>query len=90
MLSLQNTSGHAQTTAVPSTKSYARKNSFQKSTGSPRYGSVVRNQTDKVVSSKPVQGSGSGSGSGYDAKLVEMINSVIVDRSPSVRWEDIG
>lgn len=86
MLSLQNTLSHAQTIADPSTKSYGRKDTFQKSTGSPRYGSVVKNQTDKVVSSKPVQGSGSG----YDAKLVEMINSVIVDRSPSVKWEDIG
>ena len=27
---------------------------------------------------------------GYDGKLVEMIESVIVDRSPSVNWEDIG
>lgn len=86
MLSLQNTLSHAQTIADPSTKSYGRKHSFQKSTGSPRYGSVVNNHPAKVVTSKPVQGSGSG----YDAKLVEMINSVIVDRSPSVKWEDIG
>lgn len=28
--------------------------------------------------------------SGYDAKLVEMINTVIVDRSPSVKWEDVA
>lgn len=28
--------------------------------------------------------------SSLDPKLVEMINSVIVDRSPSVKWEDIG
>ncbi|XP_058223443.1 uncharacterized protein LOC131333115 isoform X1 [Rhododendron vialii] len=81
-----NTLSHAQTIADPSTKSYGSKDTFQKSTGSPRYGSVVKNQTEKVVSSKPVQGSGSG----YDAKLVEMINSVIVDRSPSVKWEDIA
>ncbi|XP_058223446.1 uncharacterized protein LOC131333115 isoform X2 [Rhododendron vialii] len=82
----KNTLSHAQTIADPSTKSYGSKDTFQKSTGSPRYGSVVKNQTEKVVSSKPVQGSGSG----YDAKLVEMINSVIVDRSPSVKWEDIA
>ncbi|KAF7137589.1 hypothetical protein RHSIM_Rhsim07G0024600 [Rhododendron simsii] len=82
----KNTLSHAQTITDPSTKSYGRKDTFQKSNGSPRYGSVVKNQTDKVVSSKPVQGSGSG----YDAKLVEMINSVIVDRSPSVKWEDIA
>lgn len=28
--------------------------------------------------------------SGYDAKLVEMINTVIVDRSPSIKWEDVA
>ncbi|KAG5538523.1 hypothetical protein RHGRI_019188 [Rhododendron griersonianum] len=82
----KNTLSHAQTIADPSTKSYGRKDRFQKSTGSPRHGSVVKNQTDKVISSKPVQGTGSG----YDEKLVEMINSVIVDRSPSVKWEDIA
>lgn len=27
---------------------------------------------------------------GYDPKLVEMINTAIVDRSPSVKWDDIG
>lgn len=27
---------------------------------------------------------------GDDKKLVEMINNVIVDRSPSVKWDDIG
>ncbi|KAG9445150.1 hypothetical protein H6P81_016490 [Aristolochia fimbriata] len=27
---------------------------------------------------------------GYDAKLMEMINTVIVDRSPSVKWEDVA
>ncbi|KAI8545265.1 hypothetical protein RHMOL_Rhmol07G0028000 [Rhododendron molle] len=84
--STPNTLSHAQTIADPLTKSYGRKDRFQESTGPPRYGSVVKNQTDKVVSSKPVQGTGSG----YDEKLGEMINSVIVDRSPSVKWEDIA
>lgn len=46
----------------------------------------MRSQSNKVVSSKPVQESGPG----YDAKLVEMINTVIVDRSPSVKWDDVG
>ncbi|GFZ08221.1 AAA-type ATPase family protein [Actinidia rufa] len=81
-----NTSTHARTTAVPSTTSNARKDAPEKSTSSPRYGSVVRNRTDKVVSSISKQESGSG----YDEKLVETINSVIVDRSPSVKWEDIA
>ncbi|KAL6981837.1 hypothetical protein U1Q18_023455 [Sarracenia purpurea var. burkii] len=86
LIVLINTFTRSQTTAVPSTTSNARKNASQKSTGSPRYGSDMRNQTDKVVSSKPIQESGVG----YDAKLVEMINSAIVDRSPSVKWEDIA
>lgn len=86
MTTLKNTFTHAQSAAVSSKTSNARKGAIQKSTSLPRYGSVVRNQTDKVVSSKPIQESGSG----VDAKLVEMINSVIVDRSPSVKWEDIA
>ncbi|XAR54115.1 Microtubule-severing ATPase [Bertholletia excelsa] len=78
------TSTRAQTAASKSFNN--RTGVFQKSTGAPRYGSVVRNPTEKVVSPKPTQESGSG----YDAKLVEMINSVIIDRSPSVKWEDIA
>ncbi|XP_057501156.1 uncharacterized protein LOC130785106 [Actinidia eriantha] len=82
----KNTSTHARPTAVPSTTSNTKKVARQKSTSSARYGSVVRNQTDKVVSSTSKQESGSG----FDEKLVEMINSVIVDRNPSVKWEDIA
>jgi spastin len=29
-------------------------------------------------------------GANYDDKLVEMINTTIVDRSPAVKWEDVG
>lgn len=47
---------------------------------------ATRIQTNNIVRSKPVQDSGGG----YDEKLVEMINSAIVDRSPSVKWEDVG
>ncbi|XP_059651521.1 uncharacterized protein LOC132299087 isoform X3 [Cornus florida] len=75
-----------QTAAVPSNVSNSRKDALQKASSSRSSGSVARNQTNKVVSSKPVQESGTG----YDAKLEEMINSVIVDRSPSVKWEDIA
>ncbi|XP_059651520.1 uncharacterized protein LOC132299087 isoform X2 [Cornus florida] len=74
------------TAAVPSNVSNSRKDALQKASSSRSSGSVARNQTNKVVSSKPVQESGTG----YDAKLEEMINSVIVDRSPSVKWEDIA
>ncbi|XP_059634029.1 uncharacterized protein LOC132276566 [Cornus florida] len=77
---------HGQAAAIPSTVTSARKNALRKSPGSCSFGSVVRNQTDKVVSSKPIRQSGTG----YDAKLVEMINSVVVDRRPSVKWDDIA
>lgn len=43
-------------------------------------------QVNKVGSPKSSQASGVN----YDDKLVEMINTAIVDRSPSVRWEDVG
>lgn len=51
-----------------------------------RNNSIVRSPTKNIGSSKPLQDSTGG----YDAKLVEMINTVIVDRSPSVKWEDVG
>ena len=46
---------------------------------------LVRDQTNKIGASRSNQAIG-----GYDAKLVEMINTVIVDRSPSVKWDDVG
>lgn len=46
--------------------------------------SVVRNQTNNTAKRAE------DSNSGYEAKLVEMINASIVDRSPSVKWEDVG
>lgn len=44
------------------------------------------NITNEVRVAKPSQESGNA----YDAKLIEMINSAIVDTSPSVKWEDVG
>ncbi|XP_057980660.1 uncharacterized protein LOC131166275 isoform X2 [Malania oleifera] len=58
----------------------------KKSPGSAGNIPAVRSQVDKVVSSKPIQEPGLG----LDEKLVEMINTVIVDRSPSVKWDDIA
>ncbi|MFS7898821.1 hypothetical protein Hanom_Chr00s030639g01769851 [Helianthus anomalus] len=43
-------------------------------------------QSDKSMDSKPVRELNGG----LDPKLVEIINSVIVDRSLSIKWEDIG
>ncbi|XP_020681833.1 spastin isoform X1 [Dendrobium catenatum] len=44
---------------------------------------------NKSDSSKGPQNIKDSSG-GYDAKLVEMINSAIVDKSPSVKWDDVA
>ncbi|XP_073061502.1 uncharacterized protein [Primulina eburnea] len=64
----------AQAVAVTSTSSHLK--------GS----SAVRSHSGKVTTSRLVQESGNG----YDDKLVEMINSVIVEQGPSVKWEDIA
>lgn len=45
-----------------------------------------KDEVNKVPSPKSSQTSGAN----YDTKLVEMINTAIVDRSPSVRWDDVG
>lgn len=82
---LQSTSPHAQTAAVSSTSNF-RKSISPNSPRSSRNNPVVRNQTEKTGSSKPL----AEAGNGYDSKLVEMINTAIVDRSPSVKWEDVG
>ncbi|XP_021858959.2 uncharacterized protein [Spinacia oleracea] len=50
-----------------------------------RSSSLVRDRTDKTGASKSNQDTG-----GYDAKLVEMINTIVVDKSPSVKWEDVA
>ncbi|XP_011091046.1 spastin [Sesamum indicum] len=82
---IKSTSPKLQTGAISSTAS-PRKVAVQKPSGNVRGASAVRNQANNATTRRPVQESGSG----YDAKLVEMINSVIVDHSPSVKWEDIA
>lgn len=81
----KSTSPHAQTAAVSSTSNF-RKSISPNSPRSSRNNPVVRNQTEKTGSSKPL----AEAGNGYDSKLVEMINTAIVDRSPSVKWEDVA
>ncbi|RAL54130.1 hypothetical protein DM860_004601 [Cuscuta australis] len=75
-----------QNASVSPTSSYLRKSAVEKPSGSNKLRDDIRIKSTKVGSSKPVQESGGG----YDVKLTEMINSVIVDRSPSVKWEDIA
>ncbi|XP_068343662.1 uncharacterized protein [Pyrus communis] len=82
----KNTIAHAQTASVASTTSTARKHVLPQSPRATTNRPEMRNQANNIVSSKPVQQSGGG----YDEKLVEMINSAIVDRSPSVKWEDVA
>ncbi|KAI5654348.1 hypothetical protein M9H77_31535 [Catharanthus roseus] len=61
--------------------------SARKAAPLPRIGnSDMQSRKNNAGSSKPVQEANGV----YDAKLVEMINTVIVDRSPSVKWEDIA
>ncbi|GJU61311.1 spastin isoform X1 [Tanacetum coccineum] len=83
---VQRTSPQLQTTAVSSSKVNVPKTVPQKSPGPVIRGPVLRTQSNKAMNPKPVQESDGG----LDPKLVEMINSVIVDRSPSVKWEDIA
>ncbi|KAL2607071.1 hypothetical protein GLYMA_09G267500v4 [Glycine max] len=75
----QSTSKLGQTAAAPIKTLSTRKNVLQKP---PQRGG----QVNKVGSPKSSQASGVN----YDDKLVEMINTAIVDRSPSVRWEDVA
>ncbi|KAJ1426787.1 P-loop containing nucleoside triphosphate hydrolase [Sesbania bispinosa] len=75
----QSTSNLARSATVPIKPSNSPKNVIQKypqRTG----------QVNKVGSPKSNQASGAN----YDTKLVEMINTAIVDRSPSVRWDDVA
>ncbi|KAI3504343.1 hypothetical protein L1887_32938 [Cichorium endivia] len=73
-------------TPISPLKSNATKALSQKSSGSSLHGAMTHNQSKKAMNSKPVEESNGG----LDSKLVEMINSVIVDKSPSVKWEDIA
>ncbi|KAH6789529.1 AAA-type ATPase family protein [Perilla frutescens var. frutescens] len=81
---IKNTSPKLQTGAVSSTASHPRKVAAQKSSA---HIPPLRSQGNNAPTmERPAQGSAGG----YDAKLVEMINSAIVDHSPSVKWEDIA
>ncbi|KAD6453193.1 hypothetical protein R6Q59_014952 [Mikania micrantha] len=79
-------SSQLQTNLVSPSKSNATKAVAQKSSGPSLRGAMTSNQSNNMMNSKPVQELNGG----LDPKLVEMINSIIVDRSPSVKWEDIA
>ncbi|XP_045794483.1 spastin-like [Trifolium pratense] len=75
----QSTSNVAPTAAVPTKLSNTTKKVLQKNP-------QRKDEVNKVQNPKSSQTSGEN----YDTKLVEMINTAIVDRSPSVRWDDVG
>ncbi|XP_047946095.1 spastin-like [Salvia hispanica] len=85
---IKSTSPKSQTgVVVSSSASHPRKVAAQKVSVSSRTGPALRSQGNNAPTlQKPAQRSGGG----HDDKLVEMINSVIVDRSPSVKWDDIA
>ncbi|KAF3439958.1 hypothetical protein FNV43_RR18236 [Rhamnella rubrinervis] len=74
------------------TASTARKHVVPKSSHPSANTPAVRNLTNSISSPKPVSSPKpkEESGAAYEAKLVEMINTSIVDRSPSVKWEDVA
>jgi hypothetical protein len=51
-----------------------------------RGGQASTHQRINSAGSKPVQKAGGS----YDDKLAEMITTTIVDRSPAVKWDDVG
>nr|CAB3466838.1 unnamed protein product [Digitaria exilis] len=63
-----------------------QKSSLQNSPTFNRGGQASTHQRISSGGSKPVQKAGGN----YDEKLVEMINTTIVDRSPAVKWDDVA
>ncbi|KAK3128276.1 hypothetical protein QOZ80_6BG0459280 [Eleusine coracana subsp. coracana] len=63
-----------------------QKPTFQNSPTFNRGGKASAPQKNIIGGSKPAQRAGGN----YDDKLVEMINTTIVDRSPAVRWDDVA
>ncbi|KAL1548706.1 microtubule-severing ATPase [Salvia divinorum] len=84
---IKSTSPKLQTGVVSSSASHPRKVAAQRVSVSSRTSPALRSRGNNAPTlQKPAQGSGGG----HDDKLVEMINSVIVDHSPSVKWDDIA
>ncbi|CAN4111644.1 unnamed protein product [Withania somnifera] len=86
--SVKNSALQTQRVAVSQSSLSARKGVSRSAPGAGKGSSVTRVQSNSISSCKPSEKSGTSSG--HDPKLVDMINSVIVDRSPSVKWEDIA
>ncbi|KAL0904937.1 hypothetical protein M5K25_027101 [Dendrobium thyrsiflorum] len=81
----------ASTSHSPTGKASSRVSGTQKAplqnSPSLKSGSFVSgNKSDSSKGSQNIKDSSGG----YDAKLVEMINTAIVDKSPSVKWDDVA
>uniref|UniRef100_A0A1D1Z4G9 microtubule-severing ATPase n=1 Tax=Anthurium amnicola TaxID=1678845 RepID=A0A1D1Z4G9_9ARAE len=75
---------HPQTRILPSTASCSQKS--QGTFTSARSSLATQNKKISPGSTKPNQETLNN----YDAKLVEIINTSIIDRSPAVRWDDVA
>lgn len=82
----KDTSINVKAAPVPAANPSTRKVVLQKPLGANKSRPILRSQTQQGTSSNPTQEPAGG----YDEKLVEMINTVIVDRNPSVKWEDVA
>ncbi|XP_058104696.1 uncharacterized protein LOC131248435 isoform X1 [Magnolia sinica] len=82
--SSKTTLNHSQTGRVAPAVPRTQKGILQRPPSSKGNNSMARNTPNNIGNPKSTQEAG------YDAKLVEMINTVIVDRSPSVKWEDVA
>lgn len=74
----------ARTSSAP--RSVAQNTTIQNPTSSKSSSLVIGNQRNYNGASRPVQEAVGGA----DAKLVEIINTAIVDRSPAVKWDDVA
>ncbi|KAL9676331.1 hypothetical protein QQ045_004545 [Rhodiola kirilowii] len=76
--------GLSPTAAITSSK--ANKKAVQGTSIPKRNAPAVGKRSADIMNAKISQQSGSQ----YDDKLIEMINTVIVDKSPSVKWDDVA
>lgn len=86
---LQNASGYTspRTKSIPSNTGLKRPVYAASSAAPPK--SVNATRSSNVIPTGRSQFNQEKMGS-YDAKLVEMINSAIIDSSPGIKWDDVG
>jgi hypothetical protein len=92
VLGLQPSAGHALVPRreVPSTSGPGLRKPKTQTQPSPRVGASNHlNHNGRISTPNPPVRVGQKSSSGEDA-LIEMINMTIVDRSPAVKWDDVG